>query len=193
MIFDLDPAGDDPDAIPLVCDGAASLHGHLEDLGVTAYVKTSGSRGLHIHVPLDRRATFDRARLLARSIADRVVADDPTRYTTASRKAKRGHRLYIDTMRNAYAQHAVAPYSLRALPAAPVAAPLDWDEISDPWFDPRSFNFRKVLERIRDNHDPWADIARRKASVERIQRRLRPTAPTAVTVGSGALVDPSTH
>ena len=108
---------------------ARAVAGVLDDLGLACYVQTTGSRGLHVVVPLRADTDFDTARQFARDVAEVVVADDPAHRTVEARKNKRGGRVYLDIMRNAYAQTAVAPYSVRARRGAPVATPLEWDEL----------------------------------------------------------------
>jgi bifunctional non-homologous end joining protein LigD len=118
LIFDLDPSTPDVEAVR---DAARSLRTTLEDLGQRPFVQTTGSRGFHVVVPLDRRADFDEVRSFARGVADVVVEGDPTRFTTEQRRDKRGDRVYLDIMRNACAQTSVPPYAVRAREGAPVA------------------------------------------------------------------------
>jgi bifunctional non-homologous end joining protein LigD len=172
LIVDLDPPGDDRRSVGLVRDAAKLLHDLLDEIKVAAFVKSTGSRGLHVHVPLDRRASFDESRAFARALAEAVVREDPKRFTVEARKKNRGDRLYLDTMRNAYAQHAVAPYSLRALPGAPVAVPLDWSEIAERHFSPRRYRLLDVKHGIDRWEDPWAGIHRAASSAFRAHQRL---------------------
>src|SRR6266496_3036033 len=114
-----------------VRETARALAGVLDELGLTSYLQTTGSRGLHVVVPLDGHVDFDAARSFARDVADIVAADDEAHRTVEARKDKRGDRVYLDVMRNAYAQTAVAPYAVRARAGAPVATPLSWDELGN--------------------------------------------------------------
>lgn len=98
-----------------------------------------------------------------------VVCDD--RFTTEQRKRARRGRLYVDTQRNAYGQTTVAPYALRALPGAPVAVPLDWDELSG--FEPRRIDRSNVFRRLAQKQDPWRDIQRHARSLAGPASRLR--------------------
>ncbi|MCX4445329.1 non-homologous end-joining DNA ligase [Streptomyces sp. NPDC087866] len=155
LVFDLDPPGDD---FAPVREAALGLHGLLEELELPSLVMTTGSRGLHVVVALDRRDDFDDVRAFARAVADALVARQPERFTTEARKKARGDRLYLDVQRNAYAQTAVAPYAVRARPGAPVAAPLAWEDVDDPALDARRWSLRDadaLLER-----DPWHDPPR---------------------------------
>jgi bifunctional non-homologous end joining protein LigD len=164
MIFDLDPAGD----FALVRSTAHDLRELLADLGLVSFVKTSGSKGLHITVPLVRNARFDEVRSFAHSVAQVLVSERPQELTLEVRKDKRDGRLFVDVGRNAYGAHAVAPYTVRARPRAPVAAPLYWEEIDGPGFHPQQFSFAEVLAR----DDPWAGWRRKARSLARAAARL---------------------
>ena len=122
LVFDLDPS--DPNDFAVVRATAHAVAEVLGDLGLARYVQTTGSRGLHVVVPLRADTDFDTARQFARDLAEVVAADDAAHRTLEVRKDKRGGRVYLDVMRNAYGQTSVAPYSVRARPGAPVATPL---------------------------------------------------------------------
>jgi bifunctional non-homologous end joining protein LigD len=122
VVFDLDPAG--ARDLPLTCQTAPGLREPLEGtLGCTAHVRTTGGKGVHVHVPLDRRAGFDDVRAFARAVARRLEDARPRELTTAQRKDARSGRLFIDITRNVYAQTVVAPYAVRAGPAHPSRPP----------------------------------------------------------------------
>jgi bifunctional non-homologous end joining protein LigD len=166
LIFDLDPAGDDFDGARRA---ALALRSLLEELGLPSFAKTTGGKGIHVTVPLDRRADFDTVRRFARDAAAVLAARQPDRLTTEQRKQQRKGRLYLDVMRNAYAQTAVPPYAVRARPGATVATPLDWSEVEDPSLRPSSFTIASVIERT---GDPWAGLRRRGRSLSRARQRL---------------------
>ena len=168
LIFDLDP-GDDPGT---VSQAAGWLREMLDELGLVPYAKSSGSRGIHVHVPLDRSADFDEVRAFARDLAGLLEEQHPEELTTAARKRDRGGRLFLDTMRNAYAQHAVAPYGVRDRERAPVAVPLDWDEATASSFDPQRVTVRNVFRRLSQKDDPWDGMARRARSLGEPRARL---------------------
>jgi bifunctional non-homologous end joining protein LigD len=173
--FDVDPPDDAADVdVALLRHAARTLRRILEELGAPSFVKTTGSRGLHLEVPLERSATFAEARVFARGVAEIVAGRDPERFTVEQRKAKRAGRLYLDTMRNSYAQHAVAPYAVRALPGAPVATPLDWEELGDRRFHPRRYTIRNIFRRLGQKADPWLGMddqaVRLAGSVQRLQQ-----------------------
>jgi bifunctional non-homologous end joining protein LigD len=169
LIFDLDPPGDDFEPVRA---GAFALRELLDELRLSAFVKTSGSRGLHVLVPLDRKADFDTVRAFAGDVASVLVTRQPERFTTEVRKDARNGRLFVDTLRNAYAQTAVAPYSVRARPGAPVATPLDWDELADERIRSDSFRIGDMRERLEQRGDPWWHISRRGHSLKPARKRL---------------------
>ena len=113
LLFDLDPSDDDFNAVR---QAAFYLRELLNKPGLEAYVKTTGSRGLHIVIPLDRSFTFNKVRVFARDVAKIMVKRHPQQVTDKQRKQKRGRRVFIDTLRNSYGQTAVTPYAVRAKP-----------------------------------------------------------------------------
>jgi bifunctional non-homologous end joining protein LigD len=175
LIFDLDPPGDD--RFSDVRTVALRLRAILaDDLGLTSYVKTTGSRGLHVEVMLNAQEDFDSVREFARQVALVLVAAEPGLVTVEPRKAARGDRIYADIMRNGYAQTAVAPYSVRAHPGAPVAVPLHWDEVTDPQLSPRGVTIRTIaarLDQLASTGDPWAGMARHRYGLARPRRLVR--------------------
>jgi bifunctional non-homologous end joining protein LigD len=169
LVFDLDP----PDAdFAVVRATARSVADVLDDLGLARYVQTTGSRGLHVVVPLRAEADFDTVRQFARVVAEVVAADDDAHRTVEPRKDKRDGRVYLDVMRNAYAQTAVAPYSVRARAGAPVATPLQWDELDTRGLRADRFSIHDVPKRLAAHGDPWADMFRHARSLSGPLERL---------------------
>ena len=175
LIFDLDPPDDHRFDDVRVC--ALRLRDLLSDeLVLPAFVKTTGGKGLHVHVPLNPADDFDAVREFAHQVADVLAGRNPDLLTTEQRKDKRGPRIYADIMRNAYAQLAVAAYSVRARPGAPVATPLSWDEVEDKNLSPHQFTLRTLPDRTRGNGPsagPWAGMARRRTGLARARAALR--------------------
>ena len=169
LIIDLDPSGDD---FSQAVFGARVLKELFDELDLKAFLKTTGSRGLHVLVPLDRRANFDKVRDFAQDTAKLLAQRHSDKLTIEARKAKRRGRLLIDTARNAYAQTAVAPYAVRAKPGAPVATPLDWDEIGNKKLNSQSYNVRNIFRRLGRKTDPWKDLPRLGRSLKEARRRL---------------------
>jgi bifunctional non-homologous end joining protein LigD len=159
LVFDLDPPDEDGERhFPAIRAGALELGDVLRELDLAPYAKTSGSRGLHIVAPLRRGAHADEVRATAGLIAERLAERRPDELTTAWRKEKRGGRVLVDVARNTYAQTTVAPYAVRALPGAPVAAPLAWEELEDPALTPRRWTLANVRARVAERGDPWEGI-----------------------------------
>ncbi|MFE1023831.1 non-homologous end-joining DNA ligase [Streptomyces sp. NPDC058818] len=167
LVFDLDPAGDDFEAVR---EAARLLGELLDELKLPSALMTTGSRGLHIVVPLNGHQDFDDVREFARDVAEVLAAAHPGRLTTAARKKDRGDRLYLDIQRNAYAQTAVAPFTVRALPGAPVATPISWDQLDDPALHARRWTIADAVDQARTQ--PWAGVMSRARALGPARRRL---------------------
>lgn len=166
VVFDLDPASPDLD---LLRRTAASLRGLLEELGLPAFLKSSGSRGLHVIVPLTPSAETDAVKVFSLAVAEALVARDPENLTVEGRIADRHGRLFLDIGGNGYAQHVAAPYAVRALAGAPVSTPLDWSELDS--FEPRQHTLRTITDRLTAD-DPWADLAGSATTLNEAHARL---------------------
>jgi bifunctional non-homologous end joining protein LigD len=166
LVFDLDPSTDD---FSLVRDTALELRGVLEGHGLVPFVKTTGSRGLHVTVPLDRSATIEEVRAFAESVARDLVDHEPDRLTVEFSKAARGDRLFLDVMRNAHAQTEIAAYGLRGRPGAPIAAPLEWDEVRDSSLTADKWTVRNIFRRLARRADPWVTIDRCARPLPRVR------------------------
>jgi bifunctional non-homologous end joining protein LigD len=167
VMFDLDPSGED---LRPVREGALLLREILEGVGLVPFVKTTGSKGLHVTAPLDRKAYFEEVREFSRQVAS-ILAERHSGLTTEVRKAKRLGRVFIDVGRNAYGQTAVPPYAVRARDGAPVAAPLGWDEVPT-LRTARKVTLRNVFRRLSRHGDPWKGMSRRARSLRRSAGRL---------------------
>lgn len=144
MIVDLDPTTEDFSEVR----GAALLFREiLEDLDLVPFVKTTGSKGLHVAVPIRPAFGFDVVHEVAARIAQRAIDAKPNLLTMEFYKAKRGDRIFADVHRNGFGATAVAPYSVRPRDGAPVAVPLDWKEVSDRKLRPDGFTMKDALER----------------------------------------------
>jgi bifunctional non-homologous end joining protein LigD len=168
LVFDLDPS--DGAAFEDVRWAAVRVRELLEELGLPVLLMTTGSSGLHVIALLDRRTPFDDVREFTTAAAAVLARRHPDRLTTEQRKSRRKGRVYLDVQRNAYAQTAVAPYAVRALPGAPVAMPLAREELDDPELTARRWTIATAAERARA--DPWSDAPRRGRSVRPARRRL---------------------
>ncbi len=157
LVIDLDPPEDD---FATVVAAAHRVKDLLDRLDLASFVMTTGSRGLHVVLPLDRKEAFDAVRDVAHDLADRLAQAHPDALTVEQRKAKRGDRVFLDVGRNAYGQTAVAPYSPRARPGAPVATPVEWDEIDAKGMTARRWTMSNIARRLGQRDDPWKAIAR---------------------------------
>ena len=155
-VFDLDPFVDDQ---PEVLRGAAiALHDLLAELGLTSWVKTTGSKGFHIAVPLDRSSDLPTAAHFADAVGTVLVRRDPVHLTQEFHKIDRNGRILVDTGRNNYSATFAAAYAVRAKPGAPVSAPCTWTEVEGGDVQPRSFTLRSMQARIAEVGDLWAEM-----------------------------------
>jgi bifunctional non-homologous end joining protein LigD len=155
LIFDLDPPGDEFEVVRFA---AERLREMLQEVGLVPFVMTTGSKGLHVVAPLNWSADFDEVRAFVRQLADELARREPERLTTETRKEQRQGRVFLDYLRNAYGQTGVVPYTVRAKPGAPVATPLDWDELTDPRLHSQSYTLRNIFQRLGQKADPWQNI-----------------------------------
>jgi len=174
MVFDLDPQEEDFEPVRSTARAFQQL---LDDLDLPAYLKTTGSRGLHVVVPLQRREGFDSVRAFARELAGIVVRQAPQERTLEGLKAKRGRRVFIDTNRNGYAQLVAPAYAVRARPGAPVSVPLDWGELGKKDLRSDGVTIRTAFARLDQAGDPWADFWRSGVSLTKARRKLEPEMP----------------
>ncbi len=168
LVFDLDPAPNIP--WERVAESALDVKKELQRLGLVSFVKTTGGKGLHVVVPLSRRNDWNEAKVFARAVAEKMAGEEPDRYVAQMAKDKRVGKVFIDYLRNARGATSVAPYSARARPGAPVATPLEWEELEE---DPRTkFHVRSVPERLeRLATDPWEGFFDVRQSLTKKARR----------------------
>jgi bifunctional non-homologous end joining protein LigD len=158
LILDFDPSGG---GFADVRAAAREAGERLRDAGLVPYAMVTGSRGVHVVCPLRRGPGFTDVHQFARGMAEEMVAHDPRHLTLEWRKADRGKLIYVDVNRNAYAQHAVAPYGVRPAPRAPVAVPIHWEELSDATLRPDRWTVKTIGARIDAEGDPWKGMGRR--------------------------------
>jgi bifunctional non-homologous end joining protein LigD len=169
-VFDLDPSEEDPAALRAA---ALAVRDLLTELGLPSWLKTSGSKGFHIAVPLDGKAGFGDVSRFAHQAGALLVARDPDHLTQEFSKADRGTRILVDTGRNGYGATFAAAYAVRARPGAPVSAPCTWEELERGDVHPRTFTLRTMADRIASVGDLWADMRKRKRSLRRAMDRLQ--------------------
>jgi len=170
MIFDLDPPEDGFDVVATV---AKILHDMLQQLGMTSYLMTTGSNGLHVVTPLDGNENFDDVGVFAGNVAQILADENPDFTTIEQRKDRRDGRVYIDITRNSYGGTMVAPYSVRAVAGAPVAKPIYWSELNDREFHPRMYTLRNVSQWLNSRSDPWSGILRHARSLKEPRQVLK--------------------
>jgi bifunctional non-homologous end joining protein LigD len=147
LIFDLDPAPDVPfDAIKMA---AQDLHQRLRQKGLDSTLKCTGGKGLHVTVPLEGKDNWPVVKSFAASVAEEMAATAPEAYVATMSKAKRTNKIFIDYFRNDYTATAIADYSVRARPGAPVAAPLEWNELKG-LKSANQFTMKDVLKRLKN-------------------------------------------
>ena len=169
-VFDLDPADDQSGVLRAA---ALGLRDFLDELGLPSWVKTSGSKGFHIVVPLDAKSDFGEVARFAHAVGTIMVKRDPTHLTQEFHKVDRAGRILVDTGRNGYSATFAAAYAVRAKPGAPVSAPCTWDELERGEAGPRTFTLRTMADRVAQVGDVWADMRRRGRSLKTPMQRLR--------------------
>jgi bifunctional non-homologous end joining protein LigD len=170
IVVDLDPPpGGDFAAVRRAARWAGEL---LREIGLEPFAQVTGSKGVHVWTPLRRRATFEDVKEFTNRYAELLAARHPDELTTKFRKAGRGDRILVDVVRNRYAQTAVPPYAVRPRPGAPVATPIEWDELSDSKLRPDRWTVTSVLRRLGAKGDPWADIASFARGLSRASKSL---------------------
>jgi bifunctional non-homologous end joining protein LigD len=161
IVFDLDPPEGN---FEIAVQAAHAVRGLMDDLELPTFLKTSGSKGLHVIVPIDGTSNEDVA-LFCKRCAAHLCKRHPDIVTTEFSKKERGGRLYLDTQRNPVGATVVAPYSLRGKPGAPASAPISWDELDDPDLRANTYGLRNLRERLDEHGDPWADLHASSASI----------------------------
>ena len=170
-IFDLDPSKeDDAEGLRVTALDLCKL---LEDLGLPSWVKTSGSKGFHIAVPLDGKSDYGVVAKFAHTVGRIFVKQHPDTLTLEFKKVDRAGRILVDTGRNDYSATFAAAYTVRAKPGAPVSAPCSWEEVESGEAGPRSFTLRKMEERVGKVGDLWADLLKSKKSLKKPIERLK--------------------
>jgi bifunctional non-homologous end joining protein LigD len=169
-VFDLDPSEDEPHVLRTA---ALALRDLLNELAVTSWVKTSGSKGFHIVVPVDGTEGFGAVFAFAHRVASILTERLPQHLTLEFSKADRGGRIFLDTGRNGYSATHAAAYAVRAKPGAPVSAPCTWEEIERGEVGPQTFTLRNMQRRIAEVGDLWAGMGANASSLRDPLETLR--------------------
>ncbi len=168
MVFDLDPSSGE---FALAARAGLLVKEALDELKVASFPKTSGSRGLHVFVPLRVGPDFDEVLAFTRAICERLAAAHPRELTVEQRIEARGDRVYLDWLRNGFGATVVAPYSVRRRPKAPFSMPLRWSDVK-PSLDPSSFNLSNYKKRL-IGADPWQDFSQSRQTIKSATKALR--------------------
>jgi bifunctional non-homologous end joining protein LigD len=155
IVFDFDPSDDDMEKVQ---EGAMALNAVFEKANLRTFPMTTGSRGIHVIIPISDAPDFDEVRNVARKIAQKVADENSEILTTKTNKEQRGNKVFLDYLRNSYGQTSVVPYSVRNIESAPVAAPMDWDELKNKRFDPERYHIKNIFQRLAQKPNPWKDI-----------------------------------
>lgn len=169
MIFDIDPSSKD---FTLVRQTAWVLREVLDYLGLGSFVMTTGSNGLHVVIPLNRKATFEQVKNFAHSLAEYLSAEFPEFITIELSKKKRGKKVFLDYLRNGFGATSVCPYAVRPKPGAPVATPLAWDELKDKTLTSQQYTIHTIKHRLQSIDDPWEHFFQKKYGLTKAVEKL---------------------
>jgi len=184
-LFDLDPSVSDSAALQRA---ALAVRDTLAELGLRSWIKTSGSKGFHIAVPMDSQTRFEPLALFAHGVGALLVERNPTHLTQEFLKSARQDRILVDTGRNAPSATYAAPYAVRARPGAPVSAPCTWEELESGKVGPESFKLEDMPERVARVGDLWGDLHAEPASLEgALQKLSQLIKPEQWQLGAGRL------
>ena len=169
-VFDLDPSEDRPEDLRTA---ALGLRGLLQELSLKSWVKTSGSKGFHIVVPLDGKADYGDVASFGHLVGRLLVSRDPDHLTQEFNKADRGGRILVDTGRNSYSATFAAAYAVRAKPGAPVSAPCTWEEVKRGAAGPQTFTLRSMAKRTAEVGEVWREMLEQGQSLQGALEQLR--------------------
>ena len=171
LVFDLDPDTEVP--WKNVVQGARQIRQFLQELGLESFVKTTGGKGLHLVVPIDRRHDWDEVKAFCKEVADLIATADPAHFTVNMAKVARPGKIYLDYLRNDRGATAVVPYSTRARPNAPISTPLTWKELS-PRIHSDHYTLRNIEQRLASRaRDPWQGIESARQGLAAAIKKLR--------------------
>ncbi len=162
MIFDLDPSDNNFDTVQ---QAALILKDILRTYNLDSFIMTTGSRGLHVAVPLQQKQDFALVKAFAQNCAQQVINENPKKFTLELKKEKRESRLFIDTLRNNYGATGVAPYAVRAKHGAPIATPIFWEEVLEKTLTSQKYTIKSIFEKLNLDGDPWKHFKKKEFMV----------------------------
>lgn len=172
LIFDLDPSGKKFD-FNVIRNTALAFRDILEEIGLYPYVMTTGSRGLHITVPIKQTWKFEEVRNFAKSLCQYMAHQAPKKLTVEMSKSKRGNKIFLDYLRNSVTATSVAPYAVREKPGAHVATPIDWKEVKDKDLTSKRYDIHSVFQRLKKHGEPWHDMKRHARALDKPAEKLK--------------------
>lgn len=174
IVFDIDP---DDNTLDEIRKAAYVLKSYFDDWGFVAGLKTSGSRGLHLYLPLQNGYSHEQARDVAHAIAQRWHRVLPDLTSLERSPSKRRKKIYLDYLQNGQGKTMVVPYSLRVRPTAPVSMPITWDQLDD-LKDVRQFHLKNTAKVAGQcKQDPWKGLYRHRVKLETIVAKLGSNGP----------------
>jgi bifunctional non-homologous end joining protein LigD len=166
IVFDIDPPHEK--MFERVCQTAVKLKEKIESYGLAPFLKTTGSKGLHVVVPIKRTVTFDQARAFTQAVAQKLVKTEPKFYTMEFSKKLRGEKILIDVFRNAFAQTFAAPYAVRPLEGSPVSMPIRWEDMEQKHFSSRFYTIKNAFDYVEEYGDAWEQINSHAQSIKKM-------------------------
>mgnify|MGYP006283387055 CR=1 FL=1 len=165
FVIDLDPPGGD---FEIAREGALIIREFLGDKSISSFVKTTGSEGLHIHIPIKTSSNYDEVREVAKELGESLAKQYPDVFTMAQRKDERKGKLFFDIHAMAYGQTSVTPYSIRPIKNAPIATPLDWSELKEKDLGPQSYHLKNIRKRLSQKKNPWKGYRKHAIAIKRL-------------------------
>lgn len=169
LVIDLDPPEGD---FEMVRKGALHIRDFLEDISITSFVQTTGSEGLHVFIPLRANSGYQQVRATAKELGERLTEQHPDVFTMAQRKENREGKLFFDLHAIAYGQTNVTPYSIRPRNNAPIATPLDWDEVNSKDLGPQSYHLRNIRKRLSQKGNPWKEMRKHAITITSLSTKI---------------------
>jgi bifunctional non-homologous end joining protein LigD len=169
-LIDLDP--DKSNSFDQVVDVANAVKAVLDTIGAESYVKTSGSTGIHIYIPLAGKTDFETSKILAEGVVTLVNRELPEFTSIERSPAKRKGKIYLDFLQNKETQTAAAPYSLRPKPGVPVSTPLDWSEVKHG-LTPTTWTAYNIFDRLKTEGDLFAPVLGKGIALKAVLKKLQ--------------------